>query len=544
MSDTEQLLAEYTRNKSEAAFREIVSRYLNLVYSSALRMVGGDTHRAEDVAQIVFTALAKRAGELPPKVMLGGWLHRHTCFVASTAMRGERRRVVREREAMEMNLLEENATMDFAQLAPLLDETINQLDEADRIAIVSRFFEQRDFRAVGQQLESSEEAARKRVSRALEKLRDLFAQRGIRTTFGALSTVIAANSVQAAPIGLAAKISAAALSGAAAATTTIVATTKTIAMTTLQKIAVTAALAVTIGAGIYESTQAHNAQAEVQKLQAEQALMAGQIQQSQAERDQATNKLAALLAENSRLKTSNSKDELLKLRGQIGSLNRRLSESNTPVSAIATLMNNPAMKEYIHKAQADALRSRYEGLFEELKLTSDQRNTFVQLLGDYALKNSELLAAQQSTGQIDAQAIKSGEAELGSQLRNLLGDAGIERFKEYSAEIPAQTTVKLLSDQLGSDAQMNADQSQQLLQVIKAEPENLTHGISGELDLAFTGSQADIDNYLQQIAESNQRIMQQASNFLSPDQLSALNTVLTNGVNARINQARALVPKQ
>src|SRR5260221_8897320 len=105
MTDNQQLLAEYVQTDSETAFRELVSRYLGLVYSAAVRLVDGDTHLAEDVSQTVFADLARMARTLSHDVMLGGWLHRHTCFVASKAMRGERRRLARERQAVEMNVL-------------------------------------------------------------------------------------------------------------------------------------------------------------------------------------------------------------------------------------------------------------------------------------------------------------------------------------------------------------------------------------------------------------------------------------------------------
>ncbi|MEQ1887470.1 MAG: sigma factor, partial [Bryobacteraceae bacterium] len=79
MTDSQQLLAEYARNGSDAAFRELVTRYVDLVYSTALRLVEGDTHRAEDVTQTVFVDLSRKARTLPADVRLGGWLHRDTC---------------------------------------------------------------------------------------------------------------------------------------------------------------------------------------------------------------------------------------------------------------------------------------------------------------------------------------------------------------------------------------------------------------------------------------------------------------------------------
>src|SRR5579859_6542292 len=122
ISDTQELLARFVNNGSEAAFRELVTRYFDLVYSTAVRLADGDAHRAEDVAQLVFLDLARTASKLSNNTMLGGWLHRHTCFVARTTMRGERRRQARERQAIEMNAIDREGQSVVAQVAPILDE--------------------------------------------------------------------------------------------------------------------------------------------------------------------------------------------------------------------------------------------------------------------------------------------------------------------------------------------------------------------------------------------------------------------------------------
>jgi RNA polymerase sigma factor (sigma-70 family) len=256
MTDSQHLLAEYRRNGSDAAFRELVGRFVALVYSTALRLVEGDTHRAEDVTQTVFLDLARKARTLPDNVRLGGWLHRDTCLVAGHTLRGERRRQARERQAVEMNTLQNHSEADFSQVAPLLDEAINELGEADRTAILLRFFEQQDFRAVGQALGSNEDAARMRVTRALEKLENFLKRRGVTTSAASLGVVLTANAVQAAPVGLAVTIStAAALAGTTVATTATAIAIKTIAMTTLQKAIIGVTLAVAVGTGIYEARQ-------------------------------------------------------------------------------------------------------------------------------------------------------------------------------------------------------------------------------------------------------------------------------------------------
>src|ERR1043166_8329193 len=209
MTDSQSLLADYVQSGSQAAFHELVTRYVDLVYSTAFRWVEGDAHRAEDVSQMVFVDLARVAAGLPTKVMLGGWLHRHTCFVAAKILRSERRRQSRERQAVEMNALQEQSEANFSDLAPLLDEAINELGEEDRKAVLLRFFEQDDFRKIGEAMGSSEDAARMRVNRALAKLQSLLKRRGVSTTAAALSIMLAANVVQAAPLGLIGGIAAA-----------------------------------------------------------------------------------------------------------------------------------------------------------------------------------------------------------------------------------------------------------------------------------------------------------------------------------------------
>ena len=155
---------------SERAFRELVERYVNLVYSAAIRHLE-EPQLAQDVVQTVFTALARKARTLPRDVILGGWLYRHTCFVASQAARTERRRRARERQALEMNALNDQPEPDWERLAPFLDQAMQGLGTSDRDAVVLRYFEGRNLRHVGAALGISEEAARKRVTRALEKLR-------------------------------------------------------------------------------------------------------------------------------------------------------------------------------------------------------------------------------------------------------------------------------------------------------------------------------------------------------------------------------------
>src|SRR5260370_12967544 len=121
LTDSQRLLANYAKTGSEPAFRELLTRYTDLVYSAAVRLVGGDTHLAKDVSQTVFVDLARKARSLPKNVMLGGWLHHHTVFVAATLGRGERRRRLRERPAGEINLVPGHKPANEAEVAHVLD---------------------------------------------------------------------------------------------------------------------------------------------------------------------------------------------------------------------------------------------------------------------------------------------------------------------------------------------------------------------------------------------------------------------------------------
>jgi RNA polymerase sigma factor (sigma-70 family) len=215
MNDTHRLLQEYTENSSEAAFEELVARYIDLVYSTALRRMSGDVHRARDVVQTVFTDLARKASVLPDNVMLGGWLHRHSCFVASNICRTETRREAREKEAME-NL--SSGSSDWEELAPALDEAIELLEEPDRVAIILRFFERADLRTVGAALNLSDDAAQKRVSRALQKLRVLLETPGSKVSLAALTTLLGERTINAAPAGWTSEVSTKALIAPRAAT--------------------------------------------------------------------------------------------------------------------------------------------------------------------------------------------------------------------------------------------------------------------------------------------------------------------------------------
>ncbi|HWA27801.1 MAG TPA: sigma-70 family RNA polymerase sigma factor [Lacunisphaera sp.] len=218
-AEDHELLRSYAEDQSEAAFRELVNRHINLVYAGALRRLGGDAHLAQDVTQRVFTALAAGARSLAGRPALAGWLHITTRNQAAQIVRTERRRRTREQEACKMNESEvanTSSSPDWERLRPVMDGALDELDERDREAVLLRYFEGKSFGELGARLGLSENAARMRVERALDRMHGLLARRGVTSTVGALALALAGETSIAAPAGLAATVSGAALSAGTA----------------------------------------------------------------------------------------------------------------------------------------------------------------------------------------------------------------------------------------------------------------------------------------------------------------------------------------
>lgn len=289
----QQLLRDYIAHHSETAFTELVQRHVDLVYFAAFRMTG-EADAAKDVTQAVFIALAQNTARLADHPVLSGWLHTTARNLAANAIRADVRRRQREQEAATMNKLHSTPDNLWEAIAPHLEAAIGELSEPERDAVLLRYFERKSAQEIALILGISDVAAQKRVSRAVERLREFFSKRNVTVGAGGLAVLISANAVQSAPVGLAATISAAALlTGTTIQTSTLIAATKTIAMTTIQKTLITATIAVIAGAAIYEARQAAQLREQDQTLRQQQVK---QVQQLQDERDGALKQLALLSA--------------------------------------------------------------------------------------------------------------------------------------------------------------------------------------------------------------------------------------------------------
>jgi RNA polymerase sigma factor (sigma-70 family) len=322
-SDVE-LLADYANLGQEAAFAELVQRHSDLVYSSAVRQTQSSAIAAE-LTQQVFISLARQsrllAGTLQPDASLAGWLCRSARNLSLNHKRDEFRRNIREREAMQQLAADPEAATGWQQLSLVLDDAMADLNDSDYDAVVMRFYQNQDLRSVGQAFGVTDDAAQKRISRALEKLRALLSRRGITGTAAAISLTLSANAVQAAPPGLAAAISSE-VSAAALGTATLSSSataTKLIAMTALQKAAVVTLVTAAIGVAAYKNYQAN-------AFRQQAAAEAGNAEQLRLDYASATNELASLRSGTSLGLAGSDPAELLRLRAEVARLQRQLDE--------------------------------------------------------------------------------------------------------------------------------------------------------------------------------------------------------------------------
>lgn len=340
-TDTE-LLRRYADQGAEGAFTELVGRHVNLVYSAALREAHGDAAQAEDVTQAVFTELARKAPQLCRHPALAGWLY--TCVRRMTAniRRADDGRKRREREAQTMNEILSSDAPESAwrQVQPVIDDAMHELSETDRAAVVLRFFEERPLKEIGQTLGLTENAARMRVDRALEKLRGLLARRGVTSTASGLAAAIAAGAVVSAPAGLAAGVASGAVAVAACGATTVAA----LKLMTLTKLKVAAIGALIVAGAATPLVVQQRAQT---RLNERNEVLSRQVDELARENARLLN-VVARAGERPTL-SPDQLSELMKLRGEVGLLRKQRDELETlraenrrVQAAAARSVENPA----------------------------------------------------------------------------------------------------------------------------------------------------------------------------------------------------------
>jgi RNA polymerase sigma factor (sigma-70 family) len=547
MTDDGQLLQQYRRERSESAFGELVTRHIDLVYSVALRVAGGDSHLAQDVTQTVFLDLARKAGSVPQDAVLAGWLYRHAWFTAAKMVRTERRRQTREQTAMEMRALDDNTGSPWEQIAPHLDEGLNQLSAADRDAIVLRFFKKQDFRVIGATLGVSEDTAQKRVSRALEKLRGLLSKRGATLTATALASVLTAEAVVAAPAGLAISVTTTALAGAATVGTGLSLTTiKTIAMTKLQ----VGVVGVILIAGM--ATPLLFQQQSLSRLREENSRLREGAQSLQ----QQTSQVAQLAAENQRLSnllaragsapslTPEQRDELLRLRGEATRLRADVQANAKAASPMVEMLKSPEGKEMMKaqmRAMGQSVARSYGKLFADLHLTPEQTTAMKDLIVNKTMASADMITAamsgQADPAQVHAQAVqvKADQSVIEDQIKQLLGEPNYSQYQTYGKTLSERMVVTQVSDQLAdSPKAVHPEQEQQLFDAMVEERQKFTFTTdfsdTSKLkgDVASYYTEENKQRYIQELEQLSQRYLGRAQSILSPEQLVAFQTSLAS----------------
>lgn len=431
-SDRE-LLRVYAQQGSEEAFAALAQRHLDLVYWTALRQVRSP-QLAEEVAQSVFADLARRADQMKPDCILTAWLYRVTRCAAIDVVRGESRRRRREQAASRLAETEPPETA-WAAVEPLLDEALERLGQTDRSAILLRYFANKSLREVGEELRISEDAAQKRVSRAIESLRQFFSRRGVAIGSAGLVALLSTQAASAAPAGLGAAI-AAGLSGATASSAGALGAgtigfTKTIVMTTTQKLVVAAVVAASIGTGVYQCHRASRSESESRSQRQQLGTMNQQVQQLAQERDEASNTLAGAQQQIEQLRRDSA--ELPKLRAEVARLREEARQLAQAKANHPPASQNPQME-----AALSSWAARAAELWQKLEQAPDKRIPEVQLCDGYdwleAAKNTQMqtdTGVRQALGRL---------RQLGKEKFGALMEGALDKFTQANnGQLPTNT---------------------------------------------------------------------------------------------------------
>jgi len=416
MNDFE-LVRCYADDRSEAAFAELVKRYIDFVYSAAFRQAGGDAHLAEDVTQSVFVDLARKAGSFTERTVLSGWLYTSTRYAAAKAVRGEQRRRAREQESflMQEPFNDPAPEPSWETVRPVLDNAMHELSERDRNVVLLRYFENRPLAEVGTRLGLSEDAARMRLRRALEKLRDLLSRRGVTSTSAVLATLLAQQTVSAAPIGLAASIVGTAVAGGALGSAPVL--TLLNLMNAKLKVGLVTAVVV---AGV--ATPLAIQERARRDLRAENAALRQQVDELTtlaSENERLSNLLAARTAA-APVAQTNPSSELLKLRGEVG----RLREENRELARLKAAPAETA-KNGSFDAALQTVAARTTQLQEGLKQMPHQSIPELQFLSQQdwvrTAGNVNRLDTEEDFRKAFSDLRVRAKAAFGGNLQNALG---------------------------------------------------------------------------------------------------------------------------
>lgn len=446
--------------------------------------------------------------------MLTAWLYTATRNAAVDHIRAEQRRATREQEATAMQNLDlASSAADWTRIRPVLDTAMDELGETDRVAVLMRFFERRRFADIGVALNLTEDSARMRVERALDKLRVQLARRGVSSASAALAATLTGEAAPAAPAGLASAISAGAVSGAAAAAGPLMTTTTWI----------TSAVAFgAIGLATLQFAENRRTQANLATLAHERDGLRAQLRDVQQRTTAAEQQNAALQRDLAAAQAAKTAAEIAArpapAPGPLSTAARSSSDGGVLTFRASPAPNDPAEARRItRQMNLEGLDATHRVFYRRAGFTPGQIDQFKTLMTDYhdrreARSRAEMSAALAQNPRPDRAAMQAtfeaanrqAHDEWLATIRSHFGAGTLQVFQHHTDILPAGEVTKALSTALFyTDTPLTVVQAEQLQEIVAANSRNA----AGKVELAAMNTDA---------------ILAQAQPLLSPPQLAAL----------------------
>jgi len=232
----------------------------------------------------------------------------------------------------------------------------------------------------------------------------------------------------------------------------------------------------------------------------------------------------------------------LRARQKIAAANksaRATSGNPTSTSVLSAQLADPVAREALRQHFMGVAKTRYQALVQELKLSPEEADKFYAIWADAGVHNLDTTTAV-NEGKMPA--TEAHHVDWTNQVHDLLGDENFVQFTEYNANFPGRTIIQQLQEQLG-DSQLNDDQRSRLLAIIRTEPYTTTAALAGDFDISSLTSQEELDRRYQRQVEVTRRLLTQAAELLSPEQLDAWGTMNTNIMNRQKAEGARVVKK-